>query len=179
MRAVLSHISSLPNSNHMFYPTGGGMDLDGAAVFDEEPGCLALKIGERVADVVKPSALLFESFGPEVEWAYFRLECQSLQLSGIYEDSQESETANEEVVLVAPGTYAARSVWDASEYQGKRLPNTAQLIIRNVGGGPFVIFAKGSHYNLASGRVDAYDARHAKMNATEFRKYIESAAGPS
>lgn len=159
----------------MFYPTSGGMDLKGAFPFDEEPGCLALKTGKRVVEVVKPSALLFESCGAEVEWAYFRLECQSLPPSGVYEDLQEG--AREEVVLIAPGIYAARATWDDDQYQGKPLPSTAQLIVRSVGGGPFVIFAKGSLYNLASGRgFDTYDARHAKMNAVEFREYIEKSA---
>lgn len=156
------------------------MDLEGAFSFDEEPGCLALKIGGPVADVVKPSALLFESCGTEAEWAYFRLECQPLPPSGVYEDLEGSGMTSEEVVLVAPGKYAARAVWDAGEYQGKRLPSTAQLIIRSVGGGPLVIFAKGSIYNLASGRgTDAYDARHAKMNAADFRDYIERSAKSS
>ena len=162
----------------MFYPTGGGNDLRGAFPFDEESGCLALKTGERVAEVVKPSALLFESFGAKPEWAYFRLECQSLSYSGVYEGEQEG--ANEEVVLVSAGIYAPRSAWDEDDYQGERLPRTAQLIVRSVGGGPFVIFAKGSVYNLASGRgSDTYDARHVQMNAAEFREYIDKSAKAS
>jgi len=173
--SVLNPIGLQEQSNHMFYPTGGGMDLIGASPFDEESGCLALKTGERSIEVVKPSALLFESFGDELEWAYFRLECQPMSYSGVYEGQQEG--ANEEVVLVSPGTYAPRSAWDDDEYQGERLPSTAQLVVRSVGGGPFVIFAKGSVYNLASGRgSDTYDARHVRMNSAEFRKYIERSA---
>ena len=67
MSSVLNHVGLRLNSNHMFYPTGGGNDLRGAFPFDEESGCLALKTGERVAEVVKPSALLFESFGAKPE----------------------------------------------------------------------------------------------------------------
>jgi hypothetical protein len=150
MSSILDDVGSQSNSNHMFYPTGGGNDLRGAFPFDEESGCLALKTGERSAQVVKPSALLFESFGAELEWAYFRLECQPLSYSGVYEGEQKG--ANEEVVLVYPGIYAPRSAWDEDEYQGEPLPRTAELIDRSVGGGPFVIFAKGSAYNLSSGR---------------------------
>jgi hypothetical protein len=176
--SVLDDIGSQSNSNHMFYPTGGGNDLRGAFAFDEESGCVALKKGERSARVVKPSALLFESFGTALEWAYFRVECQSMTYTGVYEDPQEGD--DEEVVLVSPGIYAPRSAWDENEYLGEPLPSTAQLVIRSVGGGPYVIFAKGSVYNLSSGRgSDTYDARHAQMNATKFRNYIEKSAKPS
>lgn len=175
MSSVLSRVSSQPNSNHMFYPTGGGMDLEKVSPYLEEPGCLALQTGMRVAEVVKPSVLLFESCGADPEWSYFRLECQPLPTSGVYEASQES--SSEEVVLISPGKYVPRSAWDEGEYGGERLPDTAQLIVRSIGGGPLVIFAKGSLYNLASGRgFDAYDAQHAKMNAAEFRDYIEKFA---
>ena len=151
------------------------MDLIGASSFDEESSCLALKIGDRSTEVVKPSALLFESFGAELEWAYFRLECQSMSYTGVYEEPQKG--ANEEVVLVSSGIYAPRSAWDEDYYEGEPLPRTAQLVTRSVGGGPFVIFAKGSVYNLSSGRgSDTYDARHAKMNAAAFRQYIEKSA---
>jgi hypothetical protein len=173
MSSVLNRIGSQPNSNHMFFPTGGGMDLEGSSLYEEEDECLALKTGNRVAEVVKPSALLFESFGQDLEWAYFRIECQSLQPSGVYEDVQKGERASEEVVLVEPGTYAPRSAWDDASYEGKDLPETARLIIRSLGGGALVIFAKGSAYNLASGRgFDAYDGRHAKMSPAQFRDYI-------
>lgn len=170
--SVLNKVGAQQNSNHMFYPTGGGMDLEGSSVYEEEDGCLALKTGDRVAEVIKPSALLFESFGPEIEWAYFRLECQPLPLSGVYEDAEEGENTREEVVLVAPGTYAPRSAWDDDFFEGEALPKTARLIVRSLRG-PFVIFAKGSAYNLASGRsFDAYDGRHAKMSAAQFRAFI-------
>jgi serine/threonine-protein kinase len=176
MSAVLNKIGSQPNSNHMFYPTSGGMDLDGAYPFENEPGCLALKTDDRVAEVVKPSVLLFECASPELEWAYFRLECEPLQPCGVYEDS--TPVKREEVVLVASGTYARREAWDADEFQGKPLPSTAQLINRFIGGGPFVIFSKGSLYNLGrSGNFDAYNAVHAQMNAAQFRRLIEQFAG--
>jgi serine/threonine-protein kinase len=69
MSSVLNKIASHPDSNHMFYPTQGGMDLLEAFPYEEESGCLALRTGERMVEVVKPAALLFESFGPQLEWA--------------------------------------------------------------------------------------------------------------
>lgn len=192
MSTVLNKVGSLSDFNHMFYPTGGGMDLEGAEPFSEESGCLALKTGNRVYEVVKPSALLFESVGSEVEWAYFRLECEPMEPCGVYEDEDDdteeegedeedrSPVDREEVVLVAPGVYAPRSAWDANEFEGEPLPDDSQLIIRSLGGGPFVIFSKGSLYNLGrSGNFDAYSATHAKMNATQFKELIEKFAGVS
>ena len=181
MGLVLNHIGSRRNASHMFYPTGGGMDLQGAIPFDEEPGCLALSTGRRVAEVVKPTALLFDSFGTELEWAYFRLECEPLAPCGVYKtegkDDKTPPPKSEEVVLVEPGTYAERSAWDAVEFRGQRLPESAQLITRSLGGGPFVIFAKGSLYSAVHARgFDAYDGRHAKMDAAEFRKFIAKLA---
>lgn len=184
--SVLDTVGSRPNSNHMFFPTGGGMDLKGASSFGEEPGCLALKTSDRSFRVFKPSALLFESVGPELEWSYFWLESKPLKTSGVYEDEGEDEdkgrspATNEEVVLVAQGTYAPRSAWDANEYQGEPLPDTAQLIVRSLGGGPLVIFAKGSLYNM--GRApgfDAYSAPHAKKDAAQFRQFVATLAGVS
>lgn len=175
MSAVLAIVGSQPNSNHMFFPTGGGMDLEGATPYKEEPGCLALKLGERVLEVVKPSALLFESFGPDLQWAYFRLECHPLPDSGVYDTPQGD---SEEVVLVAPGEkYAPRSAWDNDEHEGKRLTRAARLIVRSTGGGPLVVFSKGSTYNF--GNSDTYDARHAKMDAAKFQEYIRRSAKAS
>jgi hypothetical protein len=161
---ILNKLGSRPNSNHMFYPSSGGMDLEGAKPFSEEAGCLALETGKNLFDVAKPSALFFESVGPNVEWTYFRLECEPLEPCGVYEAEEGSEDGeeegngdgeevhssiqSEEVVLIAPRTYAPRSAWDADEFEGKPLPDTAQLIVRHLGGGPFVIFSKGSLYNL-------------------------------
>lgn len=175
MSHVLNLVGSKAQSNHMFYPSGGGMDLLGAFPFNEEPGCLALKVTDRSVEVVKPTALLFESFGPDLEWAYFRLECEPLSPTGVYKGPQ--VRGSEELVLVSSGVYAPRSAWDNDDYEGKPLPSTAQLVTRSVGGGPFVVFAKGSSYNLSHGRgSDTYDARHAKMSAAAFRQYIEKSA---
>lgn len=172
MSKVLAIVGSLPNCNHVFFPAGGGMDLEGAAPYKEEPGCLALKVGSRVREIVKPSALLFESFGNDLQWAYFRLECQPLPDSGAHDTPQGD---SEEVVLVAPGEkYAPRSAWDNDEHEGKRLTKEALLIVRSTGGGPLVVFAKGSTYNFSSS--DTYDARHAKVDADAFRSYIEKQA---
>ncbi|MBB5061402.1 hypothetical protein HDF16_006138 [Granulicella aggregans] len=175
MSAVLEIVGSQPNSNHMYFPRSGGLDLAGSAPYKEEPGCLELKVGDHASEVVKPSALLFESFGTDLQWAYFRLECEPLQDSGAYTAPQ---GGSEEVVLLAPGkAYAPRSAWDNGEYEGKSLPISAHLITRSTGGGPLVIFSKGSSYNFSES--DTYDGRHANLNAAEFRDYIQRSATSS
>ncbi len=175
MSAVLAVVGSQPNSNHIFFPTGGGMDLDGAAPYNEEPGCLALKVGDRVLEVVKPSALLFESFGDDLQWAYFRLECEPLPDSGAHVTPQGD---SEEVVLLGPGEkYVPRSAWDDDEHEGKHLTKAARLVVRSTGGGPLVIFSKGSTYNF--GNSDTYDARHAEVDAARFHDYIRRSAEAS
>jgi serine/threonine-protein kinase len=176
MSSVLNKIASHPNSNHMFYPTHGGMDLLEAFPFDEEPGCLALRTGESMVEVVRPAALLFESFGPKLEWAYFRIECQPMSPSGAYENL--GSLGSEEVVLDAPGIYANRAAWDENEYEGEHLPESARLVERFFVGKPFVIFAKESIYNQAS-EPDAYDAQHAEISATQFKEYIKKRANIS
>ena len=80
MASVLDTIGAKPQSNHTFFPTGGGLDILGLFLNEEESGCLALKTCNNSYEVVKPSALLFESFGSELEWAYLRIECDKMNL---------------------------------------------------------------------------------------------------
>jgi hypothetical protein len=199
MSAILNQIASPPRTNHLFFPSGGGMDLLEAMPFDEEAGCLALRTGDNSFEVLKPSVLLFEAVGSEPDWAYFRLESEPLKPCGVYDDEEEADNEegnendgdqtessrkrrkikelvrkSEEVVLVAPGIYAPRSAWDANEYEAEPLPETAQLVSRFLSGDPFVIFAKGSLYNMGRYRnFDAYDPEYANQPAADFRKFIE------
>lgn len=169
--AVLDIVGRSDQSNHLYYPTFGGNDLLGATVLKEEPDCVALRTGNRAYELVKPATLMFESNGPDLQWAYFRLECSPMLPTGVYESGYEGK--REEVVLI-DGEYAPRSAWDDDEFRGRPLPQSAKLIIRSITGEPFVIFAKGSVYNFARGNgFDAYNAPHAKMSADEFRAFIK------
>jgi hypothetical protein len=156
--------------NHMFFPDGGGLDLE--AVFSShEPGCLDLMTG-GVPNVVRPARLLFESFPDYASLSYFRLETAQLESSGVYENLT---SGYEEVVELSPRNYIERWTWDAGFYDhdesGREipLPESARLAVRWFTGA-FVVFAKGSIYNSISA---TYDARHNKMSAPEFRTYIE------
>ncbi|MFC0517342.1 hypothetical protein ACFFGT_24235 [Mucilaginibacter angelicae] len=163
MIRVLNKIGSINNINHMFYPTGGGLDLESAKL-SEEKGCIELYTG--TADILKPAVLSFEGFKDPI-WNYFRIDTAELKSSGVYGES--SDYSNEELTEISPLKYVSRSYWDESEYEGKNLPKSARLVTRHLKGS-FVIFSKGSFYNRKS---STYDARHNKMTAKEFRNYIE------
>ena len=167
--SVLNKIGIEPNLAHLFFPDGGGSDLTGASN-SYEAGCIELHC-DRVAYIVKPDSLIFESFGNKYEWAYFRLEVLDLEPSGVYNSNI---SHSEELVELSPKNYASRIVWDQGfiEYDENgdeiSLPKTARLVFRILDGS-FVIFAKGSFYNRTH---ESYDAMHNEMTSDEFKKKI-------
>jgi hypothetical protein len=161
--SVLNTIGSVDNSNHMFYPTGGGLDVESSKL-SIEINCIEIFAG--LTSILKPKRLTFESFKDPI-WNYFRLETEELEPSGVY---KEKEYPSEELIEIESGKYFNRSYWDEGEYQGQKLPNTARVLTRHLKG-TFVIFAKSSYYNRNS---STYDARHNKMTSEEFRTYIEN-----
>ncbi len=168
--AVLKILGCVSDLTHVFFPNGGGLDLDGARE-SAESECIELDTG--IACILKPAEFTFESFGPPYEqWAYFRIEAATLAPSGVYETLQEPY---EELTEIRSGLYVDRGAFDSGKYEieGRVLdiPSSARGIIRYLGGA-FVIFAKGSLYNR---NRDTYDARHAKMTAVEFRSHLTEA----
>jgi hypothetical protein len=162
---VLRTIGSIKNSNHMFYPRGGGLDVEGAGLSSEKD-CIEIDTGGLI-DILKPSRLIFHSFkNEEPQWNYFRLETLELKPSGIYDN----EDYDEELCELTSGEYISRAYWDEGKYNGKKLPSEARVITRHFGGS-FVIFQKTSIYNRNS---RTYDGRHNKMTDEEFRNYIQN-----
>lgn len=161
--SVLNTIGSVDNSNHMFYPTGGGLDMVSSKM-STEANCIEINTGST--DILKPKRLLFESFNDPI-WNYFRIETSELEPTGIYEGK---DYQSEELVEIETGKFISRSFWDEGEYQGQKFPQTARVLTRHLKGS-FVIFAKSSYYNRHS---STYDARHNKMTSDEFRVYIEN-----
>lgn len=161
--------------NHTFLPGGGGLDLDGA-VRSKEKGCIEL-ILDGTNSIVKPKVLSFHSFGKYLEWAYFRLDCEALEPSGIYDDTyyknDEFYLPYEELTEVGSGEYKDRYyIEELIELNGyDNIPKNIKLVTRYMDGA-FVIFAKGSTYNRIS---STYDARHNKMSNEQFHAYIQGA----
>lgn len=168
--SVLTKLGRVTDLCHAFLPTGGGLDLAGAAE-SWETECVELKLGAAVK-VVRASELSFEGFHDDLEWSYFRLECSGLKPTGVYEGLR---GPSEELVEIVPGEYEDRSIWDSGVYyvdgQETPLPRTARLVRRFLEG-RFVLFAKGSLYNR---NTHTYDGRHNGMTAEGFRVYIRQA----
>jgi len=182
------------NLNHLFFPDGGGMDLEGARLSVHEPGCVELHTS--FWNIVKPISLTMETFPGDAQWNYLRLETGRLdpakvsgeesdrdddrrddhggqdEASALRNEDTSGERASEELTEIDERTYTSRACWDEGRYNGEELPESARVVIRWFGGA-FVIFQKTSFYNFAHGKLDAYDGRHNTMNAEQFRAYIE------
>jgi len=164
---VLNIIGSFPNSNHMFFPDGGGLDLQGASNSKEKN---AIELLTGISYIVKPKKLVFEHIDNDFEWNYFRLETGDLKATGVYE-SYSDDFQQEELVELSPNHYIKRHYWDVGIYNDEPLPTTARLIVRFFKGS-FVIFKKSSIYNANSG---TYDGRHEKLGEEGFKKHIKDA----
>ncbi|EEX40802.1 serine/threonine protein kinase [Vibrio furnissii] len=167
---ILNKISDVRSLNHMFYPDGGGHNFIGAEKAKED-GFISIYVSKKSCETLKPKKLTFESFGLNPQWDYFRLECDIVEPTGVYEKLPKLYSA-EELVEINPGEYIPRIHWDENEYMGEPLPGHAQVISRFMKG-CFVIFSTRSRYNLTS---STYDGRHNKMSEAAFREYISEAA---
>lgn len=169
---VLNTVCSYENLNHMFLPDRGGMDLMGARASIED-GCIELDMSFK--EIVKPKELIFESFGVEHYWNYFRLDLEELEDSGIYSTENgkayNTEYDHETLSELLPGRYYRREILLDPEYHGNDyyISDNARTIVRRFRGS-YVLFNKSSVYNRIS---STYDGRHNKMSAEEFRTYIE------
>lgn len=170
---VLGVLAARSNMNHMFFPTGGGLDLHHATQSRREPGCLELK-ANGLTFILKPARLLFERVSEDAQWAYFRLEANPLEPSGVYEDNPSA--IHEEVTDVGGELYADRGCWDEGYFEGEKLPKHSRMVTRFFAGS-LVIFQKTSAYNRMTGGMDAYGAQHNKMTANQFRAHIAQLAG--
>ena len=170
--AILNKISA-PDLCYGFYPDGGGNDLLGAK-HSRESNCIEMNLGSKqTGNVVKPLSLDFHSFSGEAdEWAYFRLETNELEPSGIYD---KLSFDLEELTELPDGQYRERSAWDSGVVGHDEndheipLPKGSRLVVRFFKGS-FVFFAKGSLYNKNTGTTDG---RHDKVTAAQFRTHIK------
>jgi len=159
---VLKLISPFDGLNHMLYPDGGGLNLVGCQLGNEHHTIELLTGG--APDLVCPKRLIFENFGSEADWNYFRLEADNLEPTGIgsvYKDT-------EEVLELAPLHYVGAYYWYEGEYHEEKLPSTARLIRRFLKGS-FLIVQRTSPYN----GFDMYNGLHNRMTTGKFRKYVK------
>lgn len=164
---ILNKIGNVRASNHMFFASGGGLDLEGAKK-SHEKDCIELLTG--ISYIIKPKSLTFEFIDKDFEWNYFRLEADNLTPSGVYKKLL-ADSYIEEVLELTPLKYVDRYHWDENEYDGQKLPKSARPIVRILKGS-LVIFKKTSIYNQTS---STYDGRHDKLGADGFKKHIMDA----
>lgn len=165
--SVLNEIARVPSLNHMFYPTGGGNTITGVSRATE-PGVIALHVGEKIAELLKPAKLTYESFGYDASWNYFRLEAAPLEPAGV-PGAVGHDGISERLTELLPGQYVNYGHWVNNEYRGKHLPDESRPVGRFLRGS-FVFFSTRSIYN---GDPSTYDARHNAMTEDDFRVYIE------
>ena len=164
--SILKTICKFDNLNHLFFPSGGGLDLTDVA-YSHEPDCLELNFGGLVT-IVKPKKLLFESFGDEPQWNYFRLELGELKAEM---GDTKPDAYDEGVSELSPMKYFPYHIMEDPDNFREKYPITesSRQVTRQLRGS-YVIFCKRSIYNKSHG---TYDGRHEKMDTDTFRKYIE------
>ncbi|MBX9279634.1 protein kinase [Klebsiella pneumoniae] len=165
---ILSVIAERKSLNHMFYPTGGGMDLKGVEPSGES-GFISLLVGFQSAEILKPQKLCYESFGFDPEWNYFWLEAEKIEpISGV---ALSNNGFDQYLTELDRGAYTGPEAWEYNEYNCKPLPETARRINRYIKGA-FVFFSKASRYNRTSSTYDAWQ----NIGEVKFRELIEKAA---
>ena len=173
---VLKVVCAFSSLNHVFFPVSGGLDLKDVRLSYEEE-CIELDFIQNY--IVKPKRLLFESFGFNTEWNYFRLETYELEPSRINEiDEIDDENPfskasyKEEISELSPGQYFPFHILEyrRDNEEDYLFTEFSRFIVRWFRGS-FVIFCKRSVYNLTS---STYDGRHNRMTTDEFREYIQS-----
>ncbi len=140
-----------------------------------EDNCIELDFGS--VDIVKPKRLIFESFGYNHDWNYFRLEADDLQPSGVKEieadeESYETKYGREELSELSPCDYYPYYIMEnSSDYKDNYPITEFSRQVTRWFRGSFVILCKASVYNSIPA---TYDGRHNKMTTDEFREYIQS-----
>ncbi len=161
---VLNVLSRKTTFNHMFFPSGGGLDFEVAELASEK-GFICIKaLGYFL---VKPKLLRVENIGKDYIWSYFRLELYEVDP---IEDNYVSESLPyQQLTEDVPGNYVSWKCGNYGYYENDQpLPVDYRMVERYLRGS-FVIFSKFSIYNEISA---TYDARHDKMDTEEFRAYI-------
>ena len=125
---ILKEVSSFDHLNHMLFPYSGGLDLDDVGASFEE-NCIEL-ILDGTPYIVRPKRLIFESFGDDPEWNYFRFESE-----GLYPVCSSKTNVNDEVFTeIEPGVYTDYECKEFDDFDGKRLPSSARYIKRILNG---------------------------------------------
>jgi hypothetical protein len=170
MNRALYFLGRNPDLNQTYLPDGGRLHLK-RGEDSSEPDCLDLHFVDHPVCIVKPRALIFQSFGKAHEWDYFRLETKELDPSGWYPNL---EGIKEELTEISPGDYADRKYWDLGSYEydetGREIPlsSRARIVFRYFSGA-WVILVNDSPYLEISG---SGNGGHSEMTEEAFKEFI-------
>ncbi len=168
---ILNIISKRPATNHVFLPSGGGLDLRSAKKASEE-GCVYLKL-DYFTNLIRPKRLYLESFSNAI-FNYFLLELENVEpIEGIHVYNSWQKVVEDYPAHYVSGKYAIYKVYDYDS--GKPLPDGFKTLRRWLRG-KFLIVSKSSPYNDAS---STYDGRHNDCTAQEFHHYMSIILGMS
>lgn len=160
--SVLNVLSGISGLTHMFMPDHGGMDIKGAKMARED-GLMELDLN-GLTYYLKPKSLTFESFEGDLEWNYFRLECE--EIPALKGGSRES---SQQVTEKDTGEYSPFGEKEKYYDEHGHYPDGWRNVTRYFKGS-FVIFQKTSTYNYTN---RTYDGRHNTVSAIAFREYIQ------
>ncbi len=164
---VLGRFCKLPDLNHVFLPSGGGLDFSSVSKAGEL-GCINVNTG-GYSIILKPKCLYIENVSNDFMWSYARLEVKELEPIHSEKVDEFMGVKKERLTEIAPGQYDS---WLLGNYgrnwDGNLLPENAKNVVRYLSGS-FVFFNHASIYYKTS---ETYDARHNKLSADAFRERI-------
>ena len=143
--------------NHMLYPDSGGLDIVGWNISGFNRNLIEISVGGTAPNICSPLKLVFDCIDNEAEWAYFRLELNELQSSGLYTDKK----------IIVEELYEYNGIFELySEYPSN---NCFRHILR-VLKGTLLIIPKSCYYNNIP---ETYLGTHNRYNHTGFRRVME------
>ena len=145
------------NINHMFYPDGGGLDMESSRI-SEYKNCL--EIETPLANICMPRYLSFENIGNEPEWCYFRLNLNELKPSGKYSEKFLAEIPMEDLYELSFDKFELPSDYPTHE-NGRRITRILKGCL---------LFVASSSYYITP---ETYAGTHNKYNDKSFRMYME------
>lgn len=173
---IIKQLSKL-NFNHTFIHGGGGMDLLEIDEFldSKESGMVKINLGFDY-EVFNINRLIWENPNGDPEFSYFRLELE--EIDPIFPEVVKEMDSYVESLHFGDETadYDDKTVYEDllvdsnGEYSFYNGDEDGRLYIRRWFKGTFLIVPKGSMYNYIN---ETYDGRHSKLNADEFREYME------
>lgn len=168
---VLNVIGRAHNSNYIYTPNGGDVQLRSAKE-SAEPNCIELSFVDPA--VVSPYILIFQSFGKNKQWNYFRLVTHTMEPSGAHpkEYYKSNMKYSESVIQVTPLYYSISKDWDED---GSRVDfaERKSTINRYYKGGDFVVFSYFSPFNKI---WDKKPGIHQRLCDKGFKRFIKARA---